>query len=97
METGPVQAFVNLMPVGSDAPETHLEQAQQSFEETTFFAAHFKDYTVKPMPDLMLMQRLFRAKCRHKLRQVAKKEKAEGLAMRKPKDKQSPEDDPNSV
>lgn len=96
MDFNPVQALVQIIS-GSDrldtpAPETAAAKAQKSFEEASFFAAHFKDFTVRPMPDQPLMQILQRGKWRRKLRKIGKKEKLGGTYMRKPRDKEEKEE-----
>ncbi|MCW7554716.1 hypothetical protein NX722_19265 [Endozoicomonas gorgoniicola] len=92
MDCGPVQTLIQIIS-GSDrcttpAPETASAKAQKSFEEASFFAAHFKDFTVRPMPDPALMQVLRRGQWRRKLRKVSKKEQPERTHMRKPGDKE---------
>ena len=91
MELGPVQSLVQILS-GSDrsttpVPETTAAQLQKSFEEASFFAAHFKNFAVRPMPDVGLMQILQRGKWRRKLRKVGKKEKSGRTYMRRSRDK----------
>ncbi|AMO57994.1 hypothetical protein GZ77_19880 [Endozoicomonas montiporae] len=96
MEFGPVQSLVQILS-GPDrssapAPETAAAQAQKSFEEASFFAAHFKNFSVRPVPDQPLMLMLLKGKWRRKLRKVGKKEKAGRIYMRKPRDKEEKEE-----
>lgn len=81
----------------ASSPETAASKAQKSFEEATFFAAHFKDFTVRPMPDQPLMLILQKGKWRRKLRKISKKEKSGGTYMHKPKDKDEYGEQQNSL
>ena len=96
MDCGPVQTLIQIIS-GSDrcttpAPETTAAKAQKSFEEASFFAAHFKDFTVRPMPDLALMQVLQKGQWRRKLRKIRKKEPSGRTYMRRPRDKEEKEE-----
>ena len=55
MDCSPIQTLVQIISgaerCSTPAPETAASKAQKSFEEVSFFASHFKDFTVRPMPD----------------------------------------------
>ena len=101
MDCGPIQTVVQIISgaerCSAPASETAASKAQKSFEEASFFAGHFKDFTVRPMPDQPLMLMLQKGKWKRKLRKVNKKEKSEGTLMRKPKDKEEKEEQHDSV
>lgn len=96
MDVGPVQTLLQTLSSGADqaqtpAPETLADKTRKMFEEMSFFAGHFKNFTVRPVPDQPLMLILQKGKWRRKQRKVNKKEKSEGTYMRKPKDKEADE------
>ena len=101
MDCGPLQTLTQIISgverSTASSPETAASKAQKSFEEATFFAAHFKDFTVRPMPDQPLMLILQKGKWRRKLRKIGKKEKSGRTYMRKPKDKEENEEQQDSL
>lgn len=91
MDCGPVQTMMHtISSCGTDKTQSSTQaspadQARNFFEEASFFASHFKNFTVRPMPDPSLMLLLQQGKWRQKQRKVNKKEKPLNLFMRKRK------------
>ena len=102
MDVGSVQTLLQSLFTGADraqtpAPESMIDKTRKFFEEMSFFAGHFKNFTVRPMPDQPLMLILQKGRWRHKQRKVNKKEKSEGTFMHKPKDKETNEENQETL